>query len=136
LGRLVYVGSLLPLDGLEEGERLGRGASRVGRRELDLPQQRGQEATHLAVAGPQALEVVVVGRADQVGNQGDSLGEPVPGDVGEDGFRHANDREGVAAEDGAVGGGVAGNVRVDSLGDFGKRVGVEEGLVQRSNSRH
>ena len=90
LGSLTHVGPLLPFDGLEEAERLGRGAARVGRRELDRLQECGQEATHLAVAGPQVLEVVVVGRPDQVGDLGHGLGELVSGDAGEDGVADAS----------------------------------------------
>ena len=88
-GSLTHVGPLLPLDGLEEAECLGHGAARVGRRELDRLQECGQEATHLAVAGPQVLEVVIVGRPDQVGDLGHGLGELVPGDAGEDGVADA-----------------------------------------------
>ena len=90
LGCLTHVGPLLPLDGLEEAKRLGRGSARVGRRELDRLQERGQEATGLAVAGPQILEVVVVGRPDEVGDLGHGLGQLVLGDAGEDGLADAS----------------------------------------------
>ena len=88
-GSPAHVGPLLSLDGLEEAERLGRRAARVGRRELDGLQERGQEAADLAVAGPQLLEVVIVGRPDQVGDLGHGLGELVPWDAGEDGVANA-----------------------------------------------
>ena len=89
LGSPTHVGPLLSFDGLEEAERLGRGAARVGRRELDRLQECGQEATHLAVPAPQILEVVVVGWPDQVGDLGHGLGELVPWDAGEDGVADA-----------------------------------------------
>ena len=90
LGCLTHVGPPLPLDGLEEAECLGRGPARVGCREFDRLQERGQEATGLAVAGPQVFEVVIVGRPDEVGDLGDGLGELVLGDACEDGLADAS----------------------------------------------
>ena len=63
-------GRFCPSMALRKRNRLDHGAARVGRRELDRPQECGQEAAHLAVAGPQVLEVVIVERADQVARPG------------------------------------------------------------------
>ena len=88
-GSLTHVGPLLPLDGLEEAECLDRGTARVGRRELNRLQEHGQEATHVTVAGPQILEIVIVGYPNQLGDLGDGLGELVPGNAGENGVADA-----------------------------------------------